>query len=142
MKKITAFIILAAFTISGVYAQTLNIKVCGIRNSNGSLQLMFYQNQKTFEDDKPFLIKRFSKTNIKKGEFNSKISLSPGTYGIVLLDDENNSRQMEYYLFKIPDEGYGFSNYYHSGLTRPKFKDFSFTLANDELDIKIVAKYR
>ena len=35
-------------------------------------------------------------------------------------------------LIGIPKEGFGFSDYYHSTLKRPKFDDFKFTVNEDQ----------
>jgi uncharacterized protein (DUF2141 family) len=44
------------------------------------------------------------------------------------LDDENSTGKMEYNMFGIPREGFGFSNYYHKGLLKPHFDAFSFSV--------------
>jgi uncharacterized protein (DUF2141 family) len=61
-------------------------------------------------------------------EMRVHFSLEPGTYGLALLDDENSSELMEYKFLGIPKEGFGFSDYYHKGLKKPKFDSFKFTI--------------
>ena len=46
---------------------------------------------------------------------------------------------MNYGLF-LPKEGFAFSNYYHTGMSKPTFDDFQFTLGNE--DKKVVMKIR
>jgi len=48
---------------------------------------------------------------------------------------------MEYNFLGIPKEGFGFSDYYHTGITRPKFDDFRFTVVQGQ-DIKIKVRMR
>jgi uncharacterized protein (DUF2141 family) len=48
---------------------------------------------------------------------------------------------MEYNFIGIPKEGFGFSDYYHSGLTKPKFDAFKFTLEKEKKK-KITIKVR
>ncbi len=61
-----------------------------------------------------------------------KFSLDPGIYGLSLLDDENSNGKMEYNFFGIPKEGFGFSDYYHTGITKPKFDAFKFSIDKDQ----------
>ncbi len=39
---------------------------------------------------------------------------------------------MNYSLIGIPIEGFGFSDYYHTGLKRPEFDEFCFVLKNNQ----------
>jgi uncharacterized protein (DUF2141 family) len=55
-----------------------------------------------------------------------KIQLESGIYGASLLDDENDNGKMDYNLLGIPKEGFGFSNYYHTGFSKPKMQAFQF----------------
>lgn len=64
---------------------------------------------------------------------------SPGTYGVALLDDEDSDTKMDYGLV-MPKEGFGFSDYYHTGWSSPKFDDFKFEL-NGNKSIKIQIRY-
>jgi uncharacterized protein (DUF2141 family) len=57
-----------------------------------------------------------------------RFTLEPGIYGLSLLDDENSNGKMEYNFLGIPKEGFGFSDYYHKGLKRPKFESFKFSI--------------
>jgi uncharacterized protein (DUF2141 family) len=82
------------------------------------------------------------KKDISSGEMKVKFDLPPGTYGIALVDDENSDGVMEYNRLGIPKEGFGFSDYYHTGLKKPKFNSFSFTLEKGQKkSIKIKVRY-
>jgi uncharacterized protein (DUF2141 family) len=39
---------------------------------------------------------------------------------------------MEYNFIRIPREGFGFSDYYDTGFTKPKFDSFRFNINKDE----------
>jgi len=124
-----------------VSSQTLKINITGLRSNSGSVILGFYNNDKAFEDETPL----FSKTESKASTVNHVLTLTyngikPGTYGVVILDDENNNRKMDYGWI-LPKEGYGFSNYVHSGLIKPKLSKFSFTITKDTKEIEIKVKY-
>ncbi|MDD4150792.1 MAG: DUF2141 domain-containing protein, partial [Bacteroidales bacterium] len=70
----------------------------------------------------------------------SYIDIKPGQYGIALLDDENNDKQMNYSFF-IPTEGFGFSNYYATGLSKPSFDKFCFDFGKKDKTIVIKVRY-
>ena len=123
-------------------AQNLDINITGIRNSKGRILITVFKDNESFRAEKSCLDKSFAKTGIKNGEMTVQISLEPGTYGVSLLDDENSNDNMEYNFLGIPKEGFGFSDYYHTGLTKPKFDAFKFNMdLNQKRIITIRVKY-
>jgi uncharacterized protein (DUF2141 family) len=123
------------------YSQTLKVNVTGIRNPSGSIVLAFYNTVEGFEKEKPLFIKKTTKNGLANGLLSiTYTDLKSGTYGIAILDDENNNDKMDYGWF-LPKEGFGFSNYYHTGLTRPSFTKFSFVLSNDTKTVEIKVRY-
>jgi len=140
MKNTFAFLFF--FFLSAYYTgQTLHINVTGIRNFSGNIRLAFYSNSQSFDDEKPFFIKTVPKKNILNGALKISYSdLKPGIYGIAILDDENKNEKMDY-GWVLPKEGFGFSDYYHTGMTRPKFEQFDFVLKNEEKAVEIKIRY-
>lgn len=122
-------------------SQNIDFTISGIRSKNGTIRLAFYTSAKNFEDEKPFMTKTVQKTNLKNGTLTvSYTGLSAGLYGVALLDDENSNREMDYGLV-LPKEGFGFSDYYHSGMSRPTFDLFDFYLKNETKNIRIKVRY-
>lgn len=117
---------------------TITAKVVGIRNNKGTMQLQVYRSSETFKKETPYKIKTFDKKDVKNNTLTCVITgIPPGEYGIALLDDENSDSDMNY-SFLLPTEGFGFSDYYHSAWSKPKFESFKFTLnSNKEVTIKI-----
>lgn len=133
-------LIVLLFLQLGLSAQSLTISITGLRNNKGTVIMGFYNNDKAFEDETPLFTKVESKVNTVNHvlTINYK-NFKPGTYGIVILDDENNNGKMDYGWI-LPEEGYGFSNYWHTSLTKPKVAKFSFTIApteNKAVEIKV-----
>lgn len=123
------------------FGQNIDFTISGIRSKNGTIRLAFYTSAKNFEDEKPFMVKTVQKTNLKNGTLTVSYSgITPGLYGVALLDDENSNREMDYGLV-LPKEGFGFSDYYHSGMSRPTFDQFDFHLKNETKNIKIKIRY-
>lgn len=124
-------------------SQTLKVSITGLRNNKGSVIMGFYNNDKAFEDETPLFTKIESKaTTVNHVLTLNYTGIKPGTYGIVLLDDENNNGKMDFGWF-LPEEGYGFSNYWHTSLTKPKVVRFSFTITNvNEIkSVEVKVKY-
>lgn len=118
------------------------ITIAHIKSTKGNIVVAIYTNQKEFKEDKPFKRLMFlKKNNIKNEGFKCAIELPEGKYGIAIHDDENADGKMNYNLFGIPKEGYGFSKFYHSGFTRPKYSDFEFTLKKNTNNLNIKLRY-
>jgi uncharacterized protein (DUF2141 family) len=96
----------------------------GVRSEKGKLVIAIFNDQESFKKRKPIKKVVLNKSEIKGTEI--VFSLSPGVYGISVLDDENDNNIMDYNFFGMPKEGFGFSNYYHKGLSKPHFDAFKF----------------
>lgn len=123
------FILLFSLYLPNIlFSQTLKINVTGLRNNLGTVWIGFYTSDESFDKEQPLFFKRELKEKTKDGFLTITYNgIKPGVYGIAFMDDENNNGQMDYGLF-LPKEGFGFSNYYHTGLTKPKLKKFSFVV--------------
>ncbi|PLX07528.1 MAG: hypothetical protein C0596_11415 [Marinilabiliales bacterium] len=134
---IIAVIIANSFCIN---AQKLTIKIGGIRNTKGTIKLAFFTNNDDFKSEKPTIEKIVDKNFVRNGFICLNYTDIPkGTYGIALLDDENEDGEMTFKCF-VPVEGYGFSNYIHKGMSKPNFNKFSFKFDAD-LIVIIKVKY-
>lgn len=119
---------------------TLRVKVTDLRSAKGSLLIGLYKDQATFSKQKPYLSRKIEKSKLRNGGVNFTLSLPIGTYGVTLLDDENGNGKCDYGFF-LPKEGFGFSDYYHRGLSSPKFDDFGFRLLKDDQSVVVKVKY-
>ena len=137
------FILLLIFTShTRGNTQKVEVVIQGIRSAAGEIVIGVYKDETSFNEDNPFERIRFGKAKPLKDEMNIELNLAPGVYGLALLDDENKDDKMNFNIVGIPQEGFGFSNYYHKGLTRPKFKDFSFIVKPDkQMKIQVKLKY-
>lgn len=121
-------------------AQTVYLRFSGIRSSKGQIIVKVYTDDKGFEDNKPIKTVKFTKRSA--GTMAATIDLEPGTYGIALLDDEDGNTKMEYNMIGMPKEGFGFSDFYLTGLKKPKFEQFKFTLSpNQKKNIEMKIRY-
>jgi uncharacterized protein (DUF2141 family) len=139
-KSIILLLAIFAGLCLDINAQSMNITITDIKNDKGNILLSFYTNKDQFPY-KPYLNKFISKDVMENGII--KISYDDfelGEYAITLLDDENLDKDMNYRFF-IPQEGYGFSNYVHTGLVPPKFSDCCFNIDYEDIEIKIKVQY-
>ncbi len=132
-------LVLPAISLS---AQNVEVIIKGLRSERGQIAIGVFKDNETFQKEKAFLDKQFTKSDISNGEMRVKFSLEPGVYGLSLLDDENSNGKMEYNFLGIPKEGFGFSDYYHSGFTKPKFDFFKFSIEqNQKRTITVKIRY-
>ena len=119
---------------------TLVVQIGNIRNSKGRIQLQVYKNQSTYSKETPWKEFYVSKDDVNKKMLVYRITgLASGVYGVAVLDDEDKDTKMKF-SWMIPDEGFGFSDYYHVGLSRPKFDDFKFSLTENKA-VKVIIRY-
>ncbi|MDD4149428.1 MAG: DUF2141 domain-containing protein [Bacteroidales bacterium] len=141
MKKIVIILVILVMYVFTIEAQTLTIKISEIRNTKGQIRLAFFQSEKQFCNETPSFARIVKKSKLNNGSITVKYSdIEKGKYGIGLLDDEDFDGVMRYVCF-VPREGFGFSNYRHSGMKKPKFNDFCFDFDGKDMTIYISAKY-
>ena len=142
IKKSIAFILICYLHVFAFgQAFTLHVKITDIRNNNGKIQLQIFKDTESFKDEKCWKNILITKSTKMKGNtLDYDITGIPsGTYGIAILDDENSNAKMDY-SFMVPTEGFGFSNYYHTAWSKPKFDSFKFVVDGD-MNITIKARY-
>lgn len=124
-------------------AQTIDVTFTNLESSKGQIVMGLYQDQATWEKEKPALTKFFPKgANVSGSTLKVTLNLTPGTWALSMLDDTNEDYKMNYNWLGLPKEGFGFSNIYHTGWSKPKFKDFSVTLAaGQRISVTIKVRY-
>lgn len=121
--------------------ETILLEVTNLKSNKGQIIVAIFEDNQTFQDEVPKYDKRFSKKTVKDGRMLIRFKLPPGVYGFTLIDDENHNEELDYNFIGLPKEGFGFSDYYHSGMVKPHFDKFKFTLKEGE-EKKIVTKMR
>jgi len=124
-----------------IKSQTLCIEISNIQNNKGKLILAFFSNNDDFKKENSLFDKIYSKSDVENGEMIVKINIDSGTYGITVLDDENDDGKMKYNFIRLPIEGYGFSNFIHNALWTPKFEEFNFIMGQEDITVKIKMRY-
>ena len=118
----------------------VEVVIEGVRSKKGKLVIAIFKDQESFEKRTPIKKVVLNKSEIKRNEI--VFTISPGTYGISVLDDENDNNIMDYNFFGMPKEGFGFSNYFHKGLSKPHFDSFQFEIIDGMIKkIDILIRY-
>jgi len=138
-KYVIAYVALAFCTLCN--AQSITLTISGIESAEGTLNVAVFENQQQFDDEKPAKNFSFDKTGMSNGTKTVQLKIAPGTYGITVLDDEDESGDMTYRFGIYPLEGVGFSYYMLSGMTKPEFEDFDFILSKEHKQMTIKMKY-
>lgn len=140
MKFIKLIIAFIFFLIgSNTFAQyTLKVKVHGIQNTNGQIELSIYNDPKVF----PEVGKTYKMVRIdpKGSEIIYEFTNLPaGDYAIATFHDENNDKECNTNLIGVPTEAFAFSNDFRPFLSAPDFSDCSFKVErNMEISIEMV----
>lgn len=137
------FFCIMCLNITVLFSQTIDLTITNIKSTNGEIVLGIYKDQKSFDKEEAAVVKYFPKgSNVNGNTLRVKFNLDPGVWGVTLLDDENSDHKMNYNWIGWPKEGFGFSNNYHTGLTKPGFNSFKFTLAQGStLSVSIKVRY-
>ncbi len=135
------FSILSGVSAITVQAQTVNVTVSNIKSTQGQIIIAVFKDQQGFKDEKPVSRQKFPKSAVSKGVLKVTLDVPVGTYGLALVDDENNSGKMEKNMLGIPKEGVGFSNFYLSGMSKPTFNDFKFEVKPPSVAVECKIRY-
>ena len=107
LKKSIFFIIALSF-INNLFAETLfTVEIHSVVVNGGAIFLGFYSSDQSFRNESPNITFQMDPTSdiiIKE------ITLPEGEYVIGIHQDTNGNGIMDYRLFGIPREPYGFSN--------------------------------
>ncbi len=125
------------------FGQHVYLEVTNLKNNKGNIIVAIFKDNETFqtEEDGTFDFKIFPKKSMKNGKLLVKFELPEGEYGLTLVDDENGNKTMDYNFIGLPKEGFGFSDYYHSGMTKPHFDKFKFNHSSKK-DLRLTTKMR
>ena len=126
---------------SGQEERLCEIRISGIRSSNGQLILAAFDSQEDFAREVPFREICLSKRGLYNGTLTCRMPLPEGVFGITLLDDEDGNGRMKYNGLGIPREGFGFSNFVIRGLRRPVLEDFDFNMGQERRTVHIQVCY-
>ncbi len=133
---------LALFTSTVLLAQTdVVVEVSNLRSDKGQIIISFFEDEQSFDSEQPSMNKVFRKKAVKNGKMHLKFSVPSGSYGLSFVDDENGNDELDYNFIGMPTEGFGFSNHYHTGMSKPDLSQFKIKVKSGKSN-KVQCKVR
>ncbi|WP_290701735.1 DUF2141 domain-containing protein [Lacinutrix sp.] len=137
MKTIT---ITLAILISSLFSfaqentnRNITVTVDNVKNNTGKVLL-------TLHNKTTFLVAdgvQNIETKIEDGKVKATFkNVTPGTYAILVLHDENENKAMDFDTNRMPIENYGMSNN-PLGYGPPQYSEAKFELKNEDLEMNI-----
>lgn len=133
MKKWWSFVFLILFGVNNMYAENIfTIEIHNIIINGGTIYMAIYFNEQSFKNKHPDITLQIMPNSINHLQ---EITLSEGEYVIAIFQDTNGNDKMDYGLFGIPKEPYGFSNM--RGKTPGNYNQLKFRINNSNERITI-----
>ncbi|KJD33582.1 hypothetical protein PK35_07010 [Tamlana nanhaiensis] len=140
MKTLTTIIVLTLLVFFGnaqeseEKGQTITVTIENITNSNGHVIISLH-NEATFMKTAPLKIE---KSVIKDGKITAILkNVTPGTYAIIGLHDENDNNRMDFETTGMPKESYGVSNN-PVLFGPPQFAQAKFNVTDQNIEMKLI----
>jgi len=122
---------------------TLTVKIKGIRNAKGKIDVVLYGNANGFPLD-PSNAAAVKQVNIDPQSLTATVvfeKLPQGVYAATVLHDENLVGKIEFDSAGTPLEGYGISNNPDTSQGPPTFDESKFTVGQPDAAIEIAMVY-
>lgn len=117
---------LAAFLPSAAMAGEITVTVHGVRSAQGKVMVALYADAQTYRKEiRRDGLELATRPGDVRGCFTN---LPPGRYGIAVYHDENGNGKLDYNLFGVPVEGYGFSRDAMGNMAPPSFEAMAVTV--------------
>lgn len=126
-------IVLAQSSCPGIH-----VKILDIRNSTGAVACALFESPVGFPTE--FLHSAINIMMIKIRDTQARcdfLDISPGTYALAVVHDENMDGKLGANWLGVPTEGYGFSNDARAFMSAPSFDAASFQYDGRNLDLTI-----
>lgn len=130
----------APVAVAGAGDATISVKVSGLRNMKGKVQICLTANPKAWPDcskDRNAYKRTVTATAAANVEF---AGIAPGTYALSLIHDENGNGKLDTAVM-IPKEGFGFSRNPTITFGPPKFKTAQFAVGSIDVSQSVKMKY-
>ncbi len=137
VHKMSALVVLAHPPYEGIHVTILNIE-----NSRGNLACALFESPEGFPHEFLRSAKKIMVMKILDNKARCDfLSISPGTYAIAVIHDENMNGKLNTNWLGIPIEGYGFSNEAKGLIGAPSFSAASFPYDGQILYMTINLRY-
>lgn len=117
---------------------SIDITIDNIESASGTVKIALYRNAEDFPNrDEAF---RVAEVKARVPEVSHTFKDIPqGDYAIAIFHDKNQDDELNFKLFFIPKEPYGFSNNFIPRFSKPAFDDARFLVqGNTRLTISLI----
>ncbi len=130
-----------AWADGGVTTSRININVGKLRNQKGVLGCRLHHAEKGFPEESSGTVERRVAITgeIVRCDFTD---VSPGTYAVSCMHDENDNGKLDKSFLGIPSEGYGVSNNHTHAMSAPTWEESKFVVeAGKNVGLGISLRY-
>jgi uncharacterized protein (DUF2141 family) len=119
----------------------IDVEVLGLRNENGQLSCVLYDNADAFPTHPEHAIGG-QRVDIHGVTGHCRFeNVPPGVYAVAVHHDENNNHHLDTNFLGLPREGYGMSRDAKPHLAPPRFQDAKFDFAGGVLHVTLHMQY-
>jgi len=129
---------------SSAQANILRVKLDGFRNDNGKVHCSIFNDKDpaAFPEGENKWFKDSGAPSIKNAFAEVDFTaLPPGKYALVCYHDENSNGKFDQGPFRMPKEGYCFSNNVKPKFSAPKFDECAFDYKGGDQSISMTMIY-
>ena len=120
----------------------IHVKILNIRNSTGTVDCALFDSPVGFPKEALLSAKNVMVLKVRESQARCDFEdISPGTYALAVIHDENMNGRLDTNILGIPKEGYGFSNDVKALLRAPSFSAASFRYDGGILEMTISLHY-
>lgn len=131
-----------AFVLAQSSCHGIHVTIPNVRNSAGNLACALFESPAGYPTE--FLHSATNIVMMKARDSQARchfLDISPGTYALAVIHDENVDGKLATNFLGIPTEGYGFSSGAKATMSAPSFEAASFSYNGQSLDLKIKLNY-
>ncbi len=130
----------AAIAVAQPSGASVDVSITGLRNAHGNVLVCLTSNPKFFPDcgKDPRSVKQLISAKVA-GDVRFD-GVSPGTYAVALIHDENGNNKLDTAMF-IPKEGFGFSRNPAVVMGPPRFASAQFAVGAADMTLPVKMKY-
>ena len=134
MKKILILLFFLLFSTS-IFANQLNvtIEISEVLPNKGKIIMAIFNSKKGYKKNIPY--KELKVESISDNLF-VDVTLPSGEYVVSMFQDKNGNGKLDTYIFRIPKEPIGITNYFKKGIPGP-YRKLKVEINEDNTVIKI-----
>ncbi|KMQ74298.1 DUF2141 domain-containing protein [Marinobacter subterrani] len=120
----------------------IHVDIQNIENSTGTVACALFESPEGFPAEFLHSATHIMMMKIRDTKARcSFLDISPGTYALAVIHDENMDGKLNTNFLGVPTEGFGFSSGAEAGMSAPSFEAARFSYDGGNLDLAIRLSY-